>query len=194
MAVMARHQMRVATVALIVLAGAACATTSPRRIRPSTIEEARLVNAAVAPLLAELAKPALHREDCKIALGIIPTPRINASVGRGKPSACTTLTLLVTEGALSRLPEPMLRAVLAHELGHVVLQHGGRNTRAHEAAADEFAVKLLKRLEPRYLEACVQLVYVFSVLGQHGALAAPWFAAHPSPERRAETALEGCNR
>jgi Zn-dependent protease with chaperone function len=194
MAVTPRHQIRVATLTLIALAGAACATTSPMRIRPSTTEEARLMNTAVAPLLAELANPALHRKDCKIALGIIASPRINASAGRGNPSACTTFTLLVTEGALARLPEPMLRAIVAHELGHVVLQHGGRNTRAHEAAADEFAVKLLKRLEPRYPEACVQLVYVFSVLGQHGALAAPWFAAHPSPERRAETALEGCNR
>jgi Zn-dependent protease with chaperone function len=124
----------------------------------------------------------------------MPSPRINASTGPGTATPCTTFTLLVTEGALARLPEPMLRAVLAHELGHVALRHTGKNTRANEAAADHFAVTLLKSLEPSYPDACVQLVYVFAVLGQQGALAAPWFAAHPSPERRAETALDGCNR
>jgi Zn-dependent protease with chaperone function len=101
-------------------------------------------------------------------------------MGPGTATPCTTFTLLVTEGALARLPEPMLRAVLAHELGHVALQHTGKNTRANEAAADQFAATLLKRLEPGYPDACVQLVYVLAVLGQQGPLAAPWFATHPS--------------
>lgn len=87
----------------------------------------------------------------------------------------------------------MLRAVLAHELGHVALGHAGRKSQALEAAADAFAVKLLKRLEPRFPDACIQLVYVFARLAEPG-LGAGWFADHPSPDRRAETALEGCNR
>ena len=69
----------------------------------------------------------------------------------------------------------------------------GRKTRAYEAAADQFAAKLLKRLEPRYPDACVQLVYVFSALAEQRGLAGSWFSEHPSPDRRAETTLEGCN-
>jgi Zn-dependent protease with chaperone function len=152
------------------------------------------VSAALGPLIVELDDPVIRRDGCTIGLGIIPTNRINASAGPGTDTPCTTFALLVTEGALARLPEPMLRAVLAHELGHVTLRHTGANTRAHEAAADDFAVKLLKRLEPRYPDACVQLVYVFALLGRHATLAAPWLATHPSPDKRAEVALEGCQR
>ena len=150
---------------------------------------------ALTPLLVELNDPAIYRSACAVGLAVAPTNGINASIAPGNPTAtpCTNFSLLVTEGALTRLPEPMLRAVLAHELGHVALKHAGRKTRANEAAADQFAVKLLKRLEPRYPDACVQLVYVFSVLAEHGSLAAAWVSEHPSPERRAETTLEGCN-
>ena len=179
---------------LVALACAACATTGRSiRVRESTEAEARILSAALSPLLAELHDSTLHREGCKIALGIIPSPRINASAGPGSTTPCTTFTLLVTEGALARLPVGMLRAVLAHELGHVALRHTGRNTRAYEAAADAYAVKLLKRLEPRLPEACIQLVYVFAVLAEQSAAAA-WISAHPSPARRADVALEGCNR
>ena len=176
------------------LVAGGCATTQTVTARPSTSEETKIVDGALGPLLIELRDPALFRPDCKILFAVIPTPRINASAGPGKTDPCATFTLLITEGALKRLPQPMLRAVLAHELGHVALHHSGRNTQAFEVAADAFAVKLLKRLESRYPEACIQLVYVFAMLGQQPALAAPWFAAHPSPDRRAETALEGCNR
>ena len=163
------------------------------RLRESTDAETRLMSAALSPLLAELDDPAFQRGGCKVGLAIAMTPRINASAVPGTATPCA-FTLIVTEGALARLPEPLLRAVLAHELGHVALKHSGRNTRAYEAAADQFAVKLLKRLEPRYPDACVQLVYVFSALAEHGGVTTSWFSAHPSPDRRAETALEGCNR
>jgi Zn-dependent protease with chaperone function len=154
------------------------------------------VGAALTPLLVELHDPAIYRDACAIGLAVAPTNRINASIAPGNftPTPCTSFALLLTEGALTRLPEPMLRAVLAHELGHVALHHAGRKTRANEAAADQFAVTLLKRLEPRYLDACVQLVYVFSVLAEHGILASAWLSEHPSPDRRAETTLEACNR
>jgi Zn-dependent protease with chaperone function len=195
---MARVEGRRVVLGLVALACTACATTtaSPIRVRESTEAEARLVRAALTPLLVELNDPAVHRNACAVALAVMPTNRINASIAPGKSTTtpCTSFTLVVTEGALRRLPEPMLRAVLAHELGHVALQHAGRKTRAYEAAADQFAAKLLKRLEPRYPDACVQLVYVFSALAEQGSLAAAWFSEHPSPDRRAETTLEGCNR
>jgi Zn-dependent protease with chaperone function len=181
---------------LVALACTACATTTARpiRVRDSTEAEASRVRAAMTPLLTELKDPAVYRNECAVVLAVAPTNRINASIAPGNATTtpCTNFALLVTEGALTRLPEPMLRAVLAHELGHVALKHAGRKSRANEAAADQFAVKLLKRLEPRYPDACVQLVYVFSVLAEHGSLAA-WLSEHPSPDRRAETTLEACN-
>jgi len=191
-----RANARDAALILGVLALTACATPTARTIpvRESTAAEARTLSAALGPLLAELDDPALYRAGCKIGLAIMPSPRINASAGPGRATPCTTFTLIVTEGALTRLPVGMLRAVLAHELGHVALRHSGGNTRAFEAAADAFAVKLLRRIEPRYPDACVQLVYVFSVLADQGGFASAWLAAHPSPDRRAEVAMEGCNR
>ena len=194
-----RAQVCLALLVVVALTCTACATTTARsiRVRESTEAEARLVRAALTPLLVELHDGAIHRDGCAVGLAVTPTNRINAAIAPGKSTttACTSFTLLLTQGALARLPEPMLRAVLAHELGHVALQHAaGKKTRANETAADQFAVKLLKRLEPRYPDACVQLVYVFSALAEQGSLAAAWFSEHPSPDRRAEAALDACNR
>ena len=182
---------------VVVFTAAACgarpATTV--RLRPSTEQESKLLNAALTPLLRELRDPALHRPGCPIGVAIARTARINAGVGPGKSEPCMTFSLVVTEGAFARLPVPMLRAVLAHELGHLSLRHTpGKNTQADERAADRFAVDLLKRVERHHPEACVQLVYVLASLAEHGSLAAAWFASHPSPDRRAETVLEACNR
>jgi Zn-dependent protease with chaperone function len=185
---------------LVLIAGlaAACATTTAsrptQRARDSTEAEARLVSAALSPLLAVLDDATVFRPGCKIPLGIWPTPRINASVARSTSGDCPSFALVVTEGALTRLPVPMLRAILAHEIGHVALGHSGSKSQAKETEADEFAVKLLKRLDGRYPEACVQLVYVFSVLAESPSLASAWLSDHPSPDRRAEAALAGCNR
>ena len=178
---------------------AACATPAPRALpiptRDLTERENRYVLEALVPLLDELADPNVHRKGCAIAVAVGRSPRINAMVARSNEAAtpCTSFALMLTEGALTRLPVGMLRAVLAHELGHVALGHRGANSKALESDADDFAVRLLKRLEPRYADACVQLVYVFSVMPQQGG-ATEWFAAHPSPDRRAERTLEGCNR
>lgn len=79
-------------------------------------------------------------------------------------------TIGVTEGMLRRLSPNMLRAVLAHELGHVPLGHlearlerrakpaifrllTSAYDRRLEAEADRFAVDLLRRLEPRLPDA-----------------------------------------
>jgi Zn-dependent protease with chaperone function len=178
--------------ALLAVACGGCGTVKSIPVRESTEDERRQLSAAITPLLAELRDSAVHREGCKIGVAIVPSPRINAFVRAGTTNPCTTFTLGVTTGALSRLPPPILRAVLAHELGHVALHHTGKNTKAQEAEADTFAVNLLRRLEPTYPDACVQLVYVFSVMAEPAGSA--WLAAHPSPERRAQTALDGCNR
>ena len=186
---------RVLLVAVVVaVATAACATVSTVRPRAGTEEESELLRAALTPLLAELRDPRVHRPGCTVAVGIVPVPRINAGVARGT-GTCPTFSLLVTEGALRRLPVPMLRAVLAHELGHLALGHTpGKTSRDNEAEADRFAVELLKRIESRHPDACVQLVYVLSSLPEQGGLAAAWLASHPSPDRRAESVLAACNR
>jgi Zn-dependent protease with chaperone function len=183
------------TIAGLLLAGG-CATTPSgvmqATVRKATPVESRLTRDAITPLLQALEDPTVHTPGCAIGLGVAVSPRINASIARNRKDRCPRFAIVLTEGALTRLPVGMLRAVLAHELGHLVRQHTGRNTQAQEIAADEFATRLLKRLEPRHADACLQLVYVFSVLAEPGN--AGWFAAHPSPDRRAEAALAQCNR
>ena len=181
-------------VIVVAVAAAGCATASPVPPRASTEEESKLLREALTPLLAELRDPTVHGRGCTVNLGIVPVPRINAGVAR-VAGPCPTFSLLITEGALRRLPVPMLRAVLAHELGHLALGHTpGKTTRDDEGEADRFAVELLKRIEPRHPDACVQLVYVLASLPEQGGLAAAWLASHPSPDRRAESVLAGCNR
>ena len=180
---------------LVSLLGAGCAATTsgkmPSNVRAGTTAETRVLTEALGPLLRSLDEPIEDTKTCPVGFGVVKTPRINASIALGKPGACPRFAILLTEGALTRLPVGMLRAMLAHELGHLVLKHTGRNTNADEVAADEFAAKLLKRLETRHPGACLQLVYVFSVLADPGGAA--WFAVHPSPDRRAESALARCN-
>jgi Zn-dependent protease with chaperone function len=145
--------------------------------------------------------------DCPIGLGIVPARAINAGIGLAPvKDGCQSFTLVVTEGSLRRLTLDMLRAALAHELGHVRLGHlearRERGTaravlrpftvsfdRAQEAEADRFAVSLLRRLEPRQPGACLALVYVLAQLAEQPG----WLSTHPSPDRRAESVLAGCN-
>jgi len=104
----------------------------------------------------------------------------------------------------------MLRAVLAHELGHVQLGHlearrergatpaifrplTAAFDRRMEAEADRFAIDLLRRLEPHQPGACIALVHVLSLLMAEQPLGG-WLSGHPSPDGRAEAALAGCNR
>jgi len=163
------------------------------------------VERALVPLLAVLDPPLAP--GCPIALGIVPARTINAGIGLAQPKAgCQSLVLVVTEGTLRRLTLDMLRAILAHELGHLRLGHlearkerGATPAvlrpftvsfdRAQEADADRFAVSLLRRLEPRQPGACVALVYVLAQLAEQPG----WLSSHPSPDRRAESVLAGCN-
>jgi Zn-dependent protease with chaperone function len=195
---------------LLVVATLSACASAPRSqpVRAPTEAELRTVEQALVPLLPLLDPPL--KLDCPLGLGVIRSTSINAGVAMARPgSGCPTFSLLVTDGALQRLPLDMLRAVLAHELGHVRLGHlearRERGTtasvrgpfsaafdRRQEAEADRFAVQLLRRLEGERPDACVALVYVFSVLAEQPA-GAGWLAAHPSPDRRAETVMAGCN-
>ena len=198
---------------LVLMAGivAGCATTPSRRFvtRPASEAELRVLTQAVRPLLQELDYPLPRRpDDCRVGLMIIVSPAINAVAGPGKTSPCLFFTLGVTEPALSRLSVDMLRAMFAHELGHVQLGHfGAKKTgvamifrhvtyafdRGQEEDADRFAVQLLRKIEPQYPGACLALVHVFALLAEQPGPSA-WLTTHPSPERRADRALAGCQR
>jgi len=196
---------------LLVVTLAACATAGRPPGRLPSDEEVRVLEQAIRPLLEELDYPWPRTStDCRVGLTIWQSSAINASIGPGRSAApCQYFLLGVTEGALSRLPVDMLRAILAHELGHLrvrpVQDEPGSPailrpiTRAfsqrEETEADRFAVSLLRRIEPRYPGACMALVYVFGVLEEQQAGGrVPWLAAHPSSARRGETALTECKR
>jgi Zn-dependent protease with chaperone function len=205
--------MRVAVTVSLVLTLVGCATAARVGGRAATDAEAQLVARAIIPLLYELGY-ALPRgpDDCRIALIVVQANAINAATAPGSATPCTLLALGITEGALRRLPVEMLRAIFAHELGHVHLGHLETRRkrrsdmvgallpftrsfdRQEEAAADAFAVDLLRRLEPQHRGACVALVYVFALLAEQAEGPGRWFSTHPSPDRRAETAITGCNR
>ena len=183
----------------------ACAPPSTVRARPATADETRGVEQALRPLLGVLDPPLVL--DCPIGLAIVPAREINAGVALAQmKTGCQSLALVITEGTFRRLTLDMLRAILAHELGHVRLGHlearrerGATPAvlrpftvsfdRAQEAEADRFAVRLLRRLEPRQPGACVALVYVLAQLAEQPG----WLSSHPSPDRRAESVLAGCN-
>jgi Zn-dependent protease with chaperone function len=187
----------------------ACTTTKPKAYpgRQASEAEMRTLTQAVRPLLEELNFGIPHRpEDCRVGLLIMASAAINAGAGPGTRTPCTLFTLGVSDGAVRRLSVDMLRAMLAHELGHVRLGHFEARRargdsasvftrafeRAEEAEADRFAVQLLRKLEPRYPGSCIALVYVFALLTDQSGGPNPWLATHPSPERRAETARAGC--
>lgn len=133
---MRRVHLGLALVALaLALAAAGCATAArprpePMKVRPANTEEAMQIARAITPLLVALDYPFERtpagfrmKADCRVTLGILVTSRINAAVAPGQSSPCVYFRLLVTETALTTLPERELRAIMAHELGHVHLGH-----------------------------------------------------------------------
>lgn len=68
--------------------------------------------------------------------------------------------------------------------------------REDEAEADQFAAALLRRVaSSQALPACLGLAELFARLGADGqARSAEWLSTHPSPERRAETIRNECER
>jgi len=124
------------------------------------------------------------------------TPAINAALLPGSATPCLHFTLALTEGALARLSVDALRAIFAHELGHIYRGHAGSRREVgqtdKEREADRFAVDLLRKLEPRYPGACLALAEVLTLLTEAPGRA--WLSTHPSPERRAQEARAGCAR
>jgi predicted Zn-dependent protease len=206
--------MRSMIAAVMVVVTAGCVTTASQRVpaRAPSDAELRVLGEAIRPLLEELDYPRPRRpEDCRVGLAILVSPTINAGVGRGSTKPCYVFTLGVTEGAVRRLSVGMLRAILAHELGHVQLHHLDAKKqwagapavfhpltrvfdRGQEEEADRFAVELLRKIDARAPGSCLALVHLFALLAEQPRRTAAWLSTHPSPERRSETALEGCQR
>jgi hypothetical protein len=209
---------RSAAVGLLIVASlGACTSANRVPARASTVPEASQATEALMPLLVALhyplsgSQPPTFAGDCKVGLVVVPTRVINAGARRGSETPCIYFTMFVTVRALTELPVAQLRGIMAHELGHVHLGHfrrreeraeaggpaswwpiGRAYDREEELAADDFAVRLLRGLEPRYPGACRALVAVLEAMAQQRGRAAEWLASHPDPERRAERAKAAC--
>jgi hypothetical protein len=113
--------------------------------------------------------------------------------------------LLITETALAALPE---RGARAHSrlagsvtrLGVKTVAGAGAEVALRsfkrEDEADQFAAALLRRVAgSQALPACLGLAELFARLGADGQTrSAEWLSTHPSPERRAETIRNECER
>jgi Zn-dependent protease with chaperone function len=203
---------------LLAMALAGCATTARMSLRASTPPEAERTMEALGPLLIGLrypltaSSPPVLADGCRIGLVVVPSASVNAGARPGTSSPCVRFTLFLTEGALTQLPVSQLRAVLAHELGHVHLGHfqqrqarqaaGGPANwwlfrraydRDEEDAADRFAVRLLLGLEDRYPGSCIALALILEALADARGGRAEWLSTHPVPGRRAQRTQAACN-
>jgi len=122
-----------------------CATTPPAPPRPpireATTEEREVIGRLLVPLLITSGVWTGPADGCAAALGILPSPAINLSVG---PNAQCKFSLVITEAAYNTLSHDELRAALAHEIGHVQLGHfAARKDRraAEKKARDEISEK-----------------------------------------------------
>ena len=117
-----------------------CATTPPAPPRPpirdATTEEREVIAHLLVPLLITSGIWTGPRDGCAAALGILPSPAINLSVG---PNPQCKFSLVITESAYNTLSHDELRAALAHEIGHVQLGHfaARKERRAAEKKARE---------------------------------------------------------
>ena len=214
----------VSLLALALLSG--CATAPPPKppVRPAiqprapTEDDRFKISAALAPLLLTAGVWRGPEDGCAVGLGILPMKRINLGVA---PHPTCRFSLIVTEGALAQLPPEELRAALAHELGHVELDHVmARRARRQEErgagpmlsrepaelakfraydrdeerAADRYAVELLNRL-PGDGTRCRALSALLRRLARDGRRpqSENWLSTHPSPTARLEAIKETCS-
>jgi hypothetical protein len=146
-----------------------CATIHGYPVRESRGPENRRVGEILDPLLAAVELPSLRAmgaSRCKLGFAVVRTARVNVWSTPGTAAPCLYFSLFVTEGAL-RAPTDELTAMIAHELGHLMLQHTPQSQRqsavsheawraiqAQELEADRFAVALLKQLPQSSHAAC----------------------------------------
>jgi hypothetical protein len=156
-------------VAAVALLTGGCATIEGYRVRESRGAETRRVGEILDPLLAALELPSLRSisvSSCKIGFAVVSTDKVNVWSTPGTTSPCLHFSLFVTEGALNA-PADELTAMIAHELGHLMLQHAPQSQRQtapsserwgaiqlQELEADRFAVALLKQLPTTSGVAC----------------------------------------
>lgn len=185
--------------------------------RAATDDDRFKVSAALAPLLRTSGVWRGPEDGCAVAFGVLPLTAINLGVA---PHPRCRFSLLATEGALERLPPEELRAALAHELGHVELEHFGARRarreaerdgggmlsrepaelakfraydREEERAADRYAAELLNRL-PGDGTRCRALVALLRRMQREARRPEyhNWLSTHPSPGARLESIREVC--
>ena len=181
--------------AVMLLGVASSYAGPPGPVRVATEAEAAYVRAALMALWS--ADPSLRpAPGCKIGLGIRQEQRIDANVAARRD--CFSYNLHFTEGALA-LPSGQLRAIAAHELGHIKLGHrkASQETatlvarafdRNQEDEADAFATSLLSKIGK---EACLDLAGTFRRIAQTRSDGG-WLATHPASSDRAEQAEKRC--
>lgn len=140
-----------------------CSTLHGYTVRESRSAETRRVGEILDPLLAALDMPSLRTiatsPGCKIGFAVVRTEKVNVWSSPATTAPCLYFSLFVTEGALAA-PTDELMAMIAHELGHLMLQHTPQSDRQgsvsdeswraiqrQELEADRFAVALLKQLK-----------------------------------------------
>ena len=127
----------------VVVTGCATTPSAPPRppIRDATTEEREVIARLLVPLLITSGIWTGPTDGCAVALGILPSPAINLSVG---PNPKCKFSLVITEAAYNTLSHDELRAALAHEIGHVQLGHfAARKERraAEKKARDDISEK-----------------------------------------------------
>jgi Zn-dependent protease with chaperone function len=194
-------------VAATALLAGGCASIQGYPVRESRGAETRRAGEILDPLLAALELPslkAISASSCKIGFAVVRTDKVNVWSTPGNVSPCLHFSLFVTEGALDA-PLDELTAMIAHELGHLVLQHTPQSERQRapsneawqaiqlqELEADRFAVALLKQLPPSSRAACDAMGRFL----RRGA--ADWYGETMSPRmeaavnERAESADAAC--
>lgn len=181
-------------VAAVLLLGSGCATLHGYAVRESRSAETRRVGQILDPLLAALEMPSLRAmgaSSCKLGFAVVRTDKVNVWSTPGTASPCLHFSLFVTEGALAA-PTDELTAMIAHELGHLMLSHTPQSERQttvsteswraiqlQELEADQFAVALLKQLPGASRGAC-QAMGRFLRRG-----AADWYGDDMSPRMEA---------
>jgi hypothetical protein len=177
-------------------------------VRESRAPETRRVGEVLEPLLLALELPPLRsmaQSRCKIGFAVVRTTKVNVWSAPATSSPCLHFSLFVTEGALAA-PADELMAMIAHELGHLLLQHtpqragqtavsdeAWRAVQAQELEADRFAVALLKRMRDSSTVASCEAMGRFLRRG-----AADWYGETISARmedavtERAESAEAAC--